>query len=137
MTVARPDRLVWVCNCGCITGVLYSDGEFICANCDTPADASASFMDRSESPRIAIERKDAFKIVDMNTTQAAFNRIVRNLQTRHDEVVGFFVMYANGQSSNWYSLEGDKQCDWAIAGLEEQKEYINAKFRDKPTVQVS
>lgn len=134
MTVGK---MVWVCNCGCVTGVLYASGEFVCANCDAVADASEDIklLDRSDIPRIAVERKDAFKIVDMNTTQAAFDRIVRNLQTRRDEVVGFFVMYANGQSSNWYDLEGDKQCDWAIAGLEDQKEYINAKFRDKPTVQ--
>ena len=134
MTVGK---MVWVCSCGCVTGCLFETGEFVCANCDNVADGTASFMLRSESPRIAVERKDAFKIVDMNSTQAAFQRIVRNLQTRHDEVVGFFVMYANGQSTNWYSLEGDEQCDWAIRGLEDQKEYINAKFRNKPTLQVS
>lgn len=132
MTVGK---MVWVCDCGCVTGCLFETGDFVCANCNNVAGASASFMERSESPRIAVDRKDAFKIVDMNTTQAAFQRIIRNLQTRRDEVVGFFVMYANGQSSNWYSLEGDAQCDWAIRGLEEQKEYINAKFRDQPAIQ--
>ena len=131
------ERQVWVCVCGCITGMLYADGDFVCANCGLLADGTASFLDRAENPRISVDRKDAYKIVDMNSSYSAYNRILKHLTERRDEVVGFFVMYAGGQSSNWYSLEGDKQCDWAIAGLEEQKDYINAKFRDQCTVSVS
>lgn len=131
----ESERLVWVCECGCITGLLYADGTFACANCNNVAEASASFLDRVELPRIVVDRKDAYKIVDMNSSQAAYDRIMRHLTTRRNEVVGFYVMYAGGQSSNWYDLEGDAQCDWAIAGLDEQKDYINAKFRDKQSLQ--
>jgi hypothetical protein len=125
---------VWVCDCGCVSGYLYEDGRFLCANCQSEAISSPAFMEQAVVEKRIVDRKDAFKIVDMNSSLSALHRIVNNLQRRQDEVVGAIILYANGSHSNWFTLEGSEQCDWAKRHLDEIKEYIDAKFRDQSAI---
>lgn len=126
------DRLVFTCVCGCVTGMLFEDRSLECASCGLIYDSSEDFKWTSIdiTQPIEIERKDRFKIVAMNSTEAAYNRALHVLQSRKKEVVGFAVLYANGTHSTWFDLEED-QVSWVQEHLDEVKEYVNANFKDQ------
>lgn len=128
------DRHVWACVCGCVTGYLYADGVFECANCGNVAEGEAKFIVDSMSEKVVVETTDQFQIVDMSSTGAAYDRMIQALKTRRDEVVGYCALFANGTYSTWFKLEGDDQCDWVQRRLDEVKDYVDAKFRNKSAI---
>lgn len=132
--VAFPSRddanIVWRCNCGCITHFVRADGEIECAQCGALAvDTGHDGEWRCRLPETPAEPQECspgdFKVTDLNSSEAAFRRVLRNADPEQAAVL--IVLNTDGSLSAWGTLETEEQREWFDRRMAEAKALLARK----------
>jgi hypothetical protein len=96
-------KLIWVCNCNCVSFRCYADGAIECASCDT---ISTSYEGewRKRLPDTPLEPKevepDAVKVIGIDTVDVFLRRLIAAFKAGHD-LVAVLAIYQDGRSTTW------------------------------------
>lgn len=114
----QSDRVVWRCNCGCLTFFVRADQEIECAQCGTVAEDCGEWRARSpEEPGGEVPETSLgdVKVTDLNSAEHAIRRVVKKIDPA--SVVGLVVLNGDGSISAWGKAETDEQSDWMFQQL--------------------
>lgn len=106
-------RLIWRCDCGCLTMFLHSDATAECAACGVFAtglegDWRAPLPEQPDSPREVSPGDN--KVVDLGSADVAVRRALKRIEP--DDVTALVVINRDGSLSAWSEAETDKQGSW-------------------------
>ena len=110
----------WLCNCGCQTHYVRSDGEIECANCGNLASgpAAGGYLKVPEG-EIMPEKPDEIQhVVSLDSAEANIKRVLKR-QTS-DNMRALVVLWGDGLISTWGRelSETRAQRGWVRRGLE-------------------
>lgn len=112
------DRVVWRCNCGCLTFFIRADAEVECAQCGVISEDCGSWRARSpdehEGEVPGVEPNDV-TVTDLNSPELAIRRVVRKIE--HANLAALVVINSDGSLSAWGDAEGAAQSDWLMSRL--------------------
>lgn len=123
----QPQPMTWVCECGCSTFTLLSDGTAQCAGCDADHEALGSgWLDRSKDRRTPHEEADTFTDVQGNgSVEFARRRLARIASD--DDAALVVVAKQDGRVSSWAIADTDDEITWAKARLADAADLIARK----------
>lgn len=107
------DRVVWRCNCGCLTFFVRADQEIECAQCKTISADAGSWRARSpEEPLGAVEEVEADDVIvtDLGDPFHAIRRVLKKVDP--DNVAALIVINNDGSLSTWGAADGKAQAGW-------------------------
>lgn len=123
----QPQPMTWVCDCGCSTFSLLSDGTAQCAACDADHEGHGSgWLDRSEDRRTAHEEGDTFADVQGNGSIEFARRRLARIAADEDAVL-IVVAKKCGRLSVWSVAETEEQAEWAQRKLKQADDLIARK----------
>ena len=112
------DRVVWRCNCGCLTFFVRADRELECAVCGTVAEGAGEWRTREpEAPAGAapdVSPGDV-RVTDLNSPELAIRRMVKKIDV--ENLVSLVVLNADGSLSAWGKAETEAQAQWILDRL--------------------
>ena len=125
VSLSKPERRVWVCDCGCSTFLLLSDGTAECAACDAPADVDGSGWSKwtAESRH---EEGEAFADIQGNGSVEFARRRVAQMASA-DDAAALVVIRRDGRISTWSEAETEKQFKWVKRKLKAARDLICRK----------
>lgn len=119
--------VIWVCDCGCSTFRLVSDGTAECANCAaivTGADGSW-FSEIADAPMCDDDRVPFKDVQGNNSVEFARARMSR---LANDADMAAIVLVRDGGTIHaWFSAETDEQVDWTRRRLADASDLIGRK----------
>ena len=97
----EKERLVWRCNCGCITFFALGDGTIECAHCEiASSDFAGSWRVSLPEPARDVPPVDRdLKVVDMNDAKSAILRVLKRADP--EILAALIVMRNDGTMSVW------------------------------------
>lgn len=120
------DPLVWICNCGCSTFELRSDGAAACAACDTPQSVDGAGWS-SWSAQSAKAEPETFRDVQGNGSVEFARRRVAQMATDETAAV-VVVVRRDGSISTWSEAETAAQSKWCRRRLKQAADLIASKI---------
>ncbi|TNC05553.1 hypothetical protein [Paracoccus marcusii] len=123
----QPQPMTWVCECGCSTFTLLSDGTAQCAGCDADHEALGSgWLDRSKDRRTLYEEADTFTDVQGNGSTIFARRRIARIAADEDAAM-IVVAKEDGRISAWSIAETEDQVAWAHKKLTQAADLIGRK----------
>jgi hypothetical protein len=121
------DKIVWRCDCGCLTHFIRADDEVECAQCGTLANGSGGEWRRNlpDVPAIIgeVESGDV-QVTDLNSADAAIKRVLRKVDA--DQMFALIVVNTDGSLSVWgRTLKTDDQRDWFDRKMADAKAFLS------------
>lgn len=107
------DRVVWRCNCGCLTFFVRADQEIECAQCGTISADAGSWRARSpEEPvgEVGEVEPDDVTVTDLGDPAHAIRRVLKKVEP--DNVAALIVINNDGSLSTWGETDGKAQAGW-------------------------
>jgi hypothetical protein len=111
----RPDdeRVIWRCNCGCISFELRGNGDAVCLQCGVSVTGDVGDW-RSQLPAAPDRPKeveiDTVKVTDLNSSAAALRRVLGKADA--DRTAAVILLHHDGGVTTWGVLETEEQADW-------------------------
>lgn len=112
------DRVVWRCNCGCLTFFIRADQEVECAQCGVIAEDCGSWRARSPdepADEVTGVEADDVTVTDLNSPAFAIRRVVKKID--HANLSALVVINSDGSLSAWGDAEGAEQSEWLRSRL--------------------
>lgn len=112
------DRVVWRCNCGCLTFFIRADQEVECAQCGVISADCGDWRARSpEEPDgdVAEVALGDVKVTDLNSSENAIRRVVKKIDPGN--LIALVVLNADGSISTWGSADTEEQGQWMLDQL--------------------
>ncbi|PRD42116.1 hypothetical protein C5748_18375 [Phyllobacterium phragmitis] len=123
------DRVVWRCNCGCLTHFVRADYELECAQCGNLS-TSISGEWRKNVPDVPavvadVEARD-IKVTDLNSSEAAIRRVL--LKADPDTLAVLVTLHKDGTMSVWgIDLDTPEEQAWFDAQMAAAKAMLTPK----------
>ena len=102
----KPSPLIWVCECGCTTFQIFSDGNVTCAGCGAPhADEGSGWLDLPpENQHSGLDPDKTYRDVMGNgSVDFARQRLIRMAQSLENALI--MVARYDGSISLWSDAE--------------------------------
>ena len=110
VSIAKPDVMIFVCNCGCSSFSLLSDGSTECSACNTlDADQAGAWADHSGDK--TLHEGDVFVDVQGNNS-VEFARKRIGLLASDDDVALVLVAKDGGSVHAWCKSETEGEMQW-------------------------
>lgn len=110
--LAAPKVRIWICDCGCSTFNLVSDGSAICANCEADHEgAGAGWLDRCESRQTRHAETEVFSDLQGNGSIEFARRRIAHMAAG-DDVAMIVIARDCGSISTWSKAETVEQDRW-------------------------
>ena len=109
----------WLCDCGCQTHYVRTDGEVECAHCGNLVSNAGGGYLRVPEYEAFIEKPDEVNhVVMLDSAETAIRRVLRRQEP--DNMCALIVLWANGKISTWGKeiMETRAQRGWLRRGLE-------------------
>lgn len=107
------DRVVWRCNCGCLTFFVRADQEIECAQCGSIAADCGEWRAREpEQPAADVPPvgADDVTVTDLGAAEHAIRRVMKKID--HANIAGLIVINSDGSLSAWGSVETPAESRW-------------------------
>lgn len=108
---------IWVCNCGCSSWALRSDGQVQCCNCESVSDRHPGGWypdndadDYEGVPPVSNTQGNG----DIGFARARMTRVVKQ-----DDIVAVAAVREDGSVSTWNMCEGEAQREWLSRRLDQ------------------
>lgn len=124
--VMLRDPNVWVCNCGCSTFELRSDGTAACAACDTVQDADGAGWS-SWTAQSSKSEDEAFRDIQGNGSVDFARRRVAQMAS-DDTTTTLIVIRRDGSLSTWSEVETAEQMEWLRRKLDQAATLVASKI---------
>lgn len=111
-----PERMIWICACGCSTFELSSDGTAQCAFCHHTREADGGWLRQEMEPEWD---GDAPVANVRGNGSVEFARRVTAKRAMADDAVTVVVIRNEGNIHVWSDLETDEQVAWAKRRLDD------------------
>lgn len=126
----QPAPRIWICDCGCSTFELLSNGTARCAACDADHEGVGSgWLDRSEDRRSPHAEKETFADVQGNGSVEFARRRVAQMASDENAVL-LVVAREDGSLSAWSKAERAEQFAWAEEKLKQATALVTRKAED-------
>jgi len=117
------DPKIWVCDCGCSTFEIMSDGGAKCAACDAPHNVDGAAW----SAQSVKSEPETFRDIQGNGSTDFARRRVASMAT--DEAASVVVVVRrDGSISTWSEAETQEQSQWVRDGLMQAADLIASKI---------
>lgn len=121
------DRIVWRCDCGCMTFFVRADDELECAQCSvlTRGETGEWRKNLPDVPAKVDETETGdVKVTDLNSASAAIKRVLRKADP--DKMFALVVVNRDGSLSVWGGdLVTDDQREWFDRQMASAKALLN------------
>jgi hypothetical protein len=109
----KPDREIWVCDCGCATFELNRDGTATCAICShiPSADSGAWFADVKGGPDLDDNATAPIQDVHGNGSVEFARRRISQIAAGPD-VVAMIALRENGGVHTWSTVDTEERVKW-------------------------
>ncbi len=123
----QPDPKAWICDCGCMTFVVLSDGTFECANCQViSAPDHGGWSDIMQGGLSDKDSAEAFMTVhggdSVEFTKARLKRLASD-----DDVECIAVIKSTSKVHVWSAAETQEQVEWTHRRLDDAKDVVAPK----------
>lgn len=130
VSLSKPDPMVWVCNCGCTTFLLLSDGTATCAACDSLTDGlGAGWLEAKEDRRTETVAHETFADIQGNGSVEFARRRVAKMAMEETASL-LIVARKDGSISAWYEAETEDQVEWVKARADQAVALIARRFEN-------
>ena len=124
----QPAPRIWICDCGCSTFELLSDGSARCAACEADHEGIGSgWLERSEERKAGHTEAETFSDVQGNGSVGFARRRVAKMASDENAVL-LVVARQDGSMSTWAIAETADQVEWAEQRLKQASELIKRKM---------
>lgn len=117
---AEEELGYWLCNCGCQTHYIRTDGEVECANCGVLASGlvGGGYLKVPKGEMLAEKPAEVNHVVILDSAETAIKRVLRRQEA--DNMRALIVLWADGKISTWGRewMETREQRGWLRRGLE-------------------
>lgn len=122
------DRVIWRCNCGCISFELRGDGGAACVQCGSLVDGADGDW-RAQLPDVPVTPKemdtDSVKVTDLNGSPQALARALSKANV--DETSAVLILQNDGAVTVWGAIETDEQSEWFDRRVAVAKDMLTKK----------
>lgn len=120
----KPETRIWICECGCATFHLRSDGKAECAACGKVATAEGQgwFDTLSEKQRDPDLDNPLYDIAGNSSVDFARRRMVK-LASGDDNAI-IIIVENDGTIRTWSVVETEEQEEWAKRQIESALDLI-------------
>lgn len=123
---AKPERLIWVCRCGCTTHYHHADGGVECGSCgNVAADLTGEWRSRLPDEPDAPADLDGenFKVTSLTGPDTFLKRHAKAVE----DVVAIIILNDDGSFATWSGdMTGDERSAWLGRKLEAVHERLTA-----------
>jgi len=114
----NPETRIWVCECGCATFHLRSDGEAECAVCDgTAAAQGQGWFDRLSGKQRDPDLDKPVNDINGNGSVDFARRRMTKLASGDDNAI-IIIVEKDGRIRTWSVVETEEQEEWAKEQIE-------------------
>lgn len=125
----QPEPLILICDCGCCTYMLQSDGTAVCAACKAPTDQDgAGWLAQAGSAQTRHDIDEVYADVSGNGSVEFARQRVQQIASG-DDVALIVVARDDGRTFTWSSANTDERADWAKRRLEQAGDLIASHAR--------
>lgn len=117
---------MWQCACDSFTFNMLASGEIKCANCGKISDAygEAGRWREQLPPDVGPRRDDGppkewTNVVDLGSSDAAIDAVLRKAGERKAEIVALIAVYSSSRTNSWTANLGRLQFEWLKRRLEQ------------------
>lgn len=118
--VPKDELGYWLCNCGCQTHYVRTDGEVECANCGNLASGpvAGGYLKVPEGEFLSEKPDEVQNVVILDSAEASIKRVLRRQSS--DNIRALVVLWEDGLISTWGRdlTETRAQRGWVRRGLE-------------------
>ena len=114
VSLKKPAKRIWVCDCGCSTFKLREDGSAICAHCDKQSSEAADgawYAPIKDDPDRNEDLAAPFEDIQGNGSVEFARRRLAKLAT-DDDVTVLAIVKSDGRVHAWSEVETPEQVDW-------------------------
>lgn len=117
----QPEELgYWLCNCGCQTHYVRTDGEVECAHCGIIASGATAggYLKVPEGEMLAEKPAEVNHVVILDSAETAIKRVLKRQEPGNMRAL--VVLWDDGKISTWCKelAETRQQRGWLRRGLE-------------------
>jgi hypothetical protein len=126
------DKVVWRCNCGCLSFALRDDGEAECAQCGDVVTGQQGEW-RSKLPDVESKPQELgagdVTVTDLNSSPASMRRTLGRADPHATAAV--IIIQAGGEVSTWgVDIETQEQSAWFDRRVEVAKSMLTKRHAD-------
>lgn len=124
----KPEPMLWVCDCGCSTFELLSDGTARCAGCNASHDGmDGGWLEKAGDKRTKYAEGDIVADVQGNGSVEFARRRLAKIAA-DDDVSLLIVAKRDGAVSVWSEAETEAQLKWVKKRIKIGKNLILRNF---------